>query len=129
MERVSILQRVRCDRRCQAIRAVKNNLPSGEIERVATRRVVFMHSFTLGAEPEIFPAGIYDVETTERTLDIAGLTARLRTSTVLIVPTRAGFRWCDVLASDLDDALIRDASQTAPRGDGEGPDPGHQGQN
>ena len=129
MERVSILQRVRCYRRCQAIRAVKNNLPSGEIERVATRRVVFMHSFTLGAEPEIFPAGIYDVETTERTLDIAGLTARLRTSTVLIVPTRAGFRWCDVLASDLDDALIGDASRTAPPADGEGADPGHQGQN
>jgi hypothetical protein len=106
-----------------------NNLPSGENERIATSRVVFVRPFSLGAEPEIFPAGSYDVETTERTLDIAGLTARLRTSTVLIVPTRAGFRWCDVLASDLDDALIRDASQTAPRGDGEGPDRGHQGQN
>ena len=108
---------------------MKNNLPCGEIERVATSRIVFVHSFTLGAEPEIFPAGIYDVETTERTLDIAGLTARLRTSTVLIVPTRAGFRWCDVLASDLDEALVRDASKKALRGDGDGPEPGHQAQN
>ena len=87
------------------------DLPSGEIERVATRRVAFVHPFTLGADPEIFPAGAYDVETTERTLDIAGLTAHLRTSTVLIVPTHAGFRWCDVQASDLDGALIRDAAQ------------------
>jgi hypothetical protein len=89
---------------------MKPGLPSGEIERVATRRVVFAHPFTLGSDPETFSAGVYDVETTERTLDIAGLTAHLRTSIVLIVPTHAGFRWCDVLASDLDDALIRDAS-------------------
>jgi hypothetical protein len=106
-----------------------NNLPSAENERVTTSCVVFVRPFSLGAEPEIFPAGSYDVETTERTLDIAGLTARLRTSTVLIVPTRAGFRWCDVLASDLDDALIGDASRTAPPADGEDADPGHQGQN
>jgi hypothetical protein len=79
-------------------------------ERVATRRVVFVRPFTLGSDPEVFPSGIYDVETTERTLDVSGLTAHLRTSTVLIIPTRAGFRWRDVLASDLDAALIRDAS-------------------
>jgi len=106
-----------------------NNLPSAENERVTTSCVVFVRPFSLGAEPEIFPAGSYDVETTERTLDIAGLTARLRTSTVLIVPTRAGFRWCDVLASDLDEALIRDASKKALRGDGDGPEPSHQAQN
>jgi hypothetical protein len=106
-----------------------NNLPSAENERVTTSCVVFVRPFSLGAEPEIFPAGSYDVETTERTLDIAGLTARLRTSTVLIVPTRAGFRWCDVLASDLDEALIRDASKKALRGDGDRPEPSHQAQN
>ena len=77
---------------------------------MSPRRVVFVNPFTLGSDPEKFSAGIYDVETTERTLDIAGLTARLRTSTVLIVPTRSGFRWCDILASDLDDALISDAA-------------------
>lgn len=79
-------------------------------ERIGTRRVVFVRPFTLGSDPEVFPAGVYDVETTERTLDVSGLTAHLRTSTVLIVPTRTGFRWRDVLASDLDAALIRDAS-------------------
>jgi hypothetical protein len=79
-------------------------------EHVATSRVVFVHPFTLGSDPEVFPAGIYDVETTERTLDVSELTAHLRTSTVLIIPTRTGFRWRDVLASDLDAAIIRDAS-------------------
>ena len=98
---------------------MKSAPPSGEVERVATRRVVFVHPFTLGSDPEIFSAGIYDVETTEGTLDIAGLTAHLRTSTVLIVPTRAGFRWCNVLASDLDDALIRDAAHGTAREDGD----------
>ena len=104
---------------------MKPTPPSGEVERVATRRVVFVHPFTLGSDPEIFSAGIYDVETTEGTLDIAGLTAHLRKSTVLIVPTRAGFRWCNVLASDLDDALIRDAAHE--RGDGDAPAQPHSG--
>ena len=96
---------------------MKSAPPSGEVERVATRRVVFVHPFTLGSDPEVFPAGVYDVETTERTLDIGGLTAHLRTSTVLIVPTRAGFRWCEIQASDLDDALIRDAAHGIGRED------------
>ena len=80
-------------------------------EHVATRRVVFVHPFTLGSDPEVYPAGIYDVETTERTLDVAGLTAHLRTSNVLIIPTRTGVRWRDVLGADLDAALTRDASR------------------
>ena len=79
-------------------------------EHLATSRVVFVRPFTLGSDPEVFPAGIYDVETAQRTLEVPGMTAYLSTSTVLIIPTPTGFRWLNVLASDLDAAVLRDAS-------------------
>ena len=100
------------------------DLPSNGVDRYTTTRVVFAHPFTLGKAPEVYPAGIYDVETKEQPLDAGGHTAHVRTSTVLIIPTSWGTRCREVLGNDLDEAVLRDAEHCGPRQPSENPDRG-----
>jgi hypothetical protein len=81
--------------------------------RYTTSSVTFAHHFTLGANPELFPAGTYRVEIGEERQDLVGHVAWLRTETVLMVRTRAGTRDCSVKAQDLDRALREDRTQAA----------------
>ena len=80
--------------------------------RHTTSSVTFAHPFTLGTNPELFPAGTYRVEIGEERQDLTGRTAWLRTETVLIAPTRAGNRDCSVKPQDLDRAFRRDGGDS-----------------
>ena len=97
-------------------------LPDNGLERYTTRRVVFARPFTLGNAPEVYPAGVYDVETKERPLEAAGHTAHVRTSTVLIIPTHSGTLTREVRGSELDEAVLRDAQHGGPAEPSENPD-------
>jgi hypothetical protein len=100
------------------------DLPCSGADRYTTKRVVFIRPFTLGKAPEVYPAGIYDVEIKEQPLDAGGHTAHVRTSTVLIIPTSSGTRCREVLGNDLDEAVLRDAEHCGPRQPNENPDRG-----
>lgn len=99
-------------------------LPSDGLERYTTRRVVFTRPFHLGKAPEVYPAGVYEVETKEQPLNAAGHTAHVRTSTVLTIPTGSGTCFREVRGSELDEALLRDAESAGPRDPSEDPDRG-----
>ena len=97
---------------------------NGGPERYTTRRVVFARPFTLGKAPEVYPAGAYAVETKEGVVDRGCYTAYVRTGTMLIIPTVAGTRSCQVKGSELDEALLQDAELSGPREPNENPDRG-----
>lgn len=82
--------------------------PLGAPERYSIRRVAFLSPFTLGKDPEVYPAGTYDVETKEEVVERGGYMAHVRTGTMLIIPTASGTRSRPVEGSDLDKALARD---------------------
>ena len=94
--------------------------PAGGPERYTTQSVLFSCPFTLGKDPEVYPAGAYDVETKEELVERGGHTAHVRTGTMLIIPTATGTRSRPVESGDLDHALARDA-ETEPS---ENPDRG-----
>lgn len=98
--------------------------PARELERYTTRRVVFVRPFTLGKAPDVFPPGIYEVETKEEAADSGSSTAYVRTGTMLIIPSRTGFSSRPVKGSDLDDALLRDAEHSGQSPPNENPDRG-----
>ena len=100
------------------------HLPNNRLERYTTRRVVFTQPFTLGKAPEVYPAGVYEVETKEQPLDAGGHTAHVRTSTVLIVPTASGTYCREVRGRDLDEAILRDGQRAGLRQPSENPDRG-----
>ena len=114
MERVSLLKCLGRHRRCEAsIQMRPWELPNSGLQRYTTRRLVFARPFTLGQALEVYPAGVYDVETEEQPLDAGGHTVHVRTSTVLTIPTASGTYCREVCASDLDEAVLRDAEHTA----------------
>ena len=80
-------------------------------ERITTRAINFAGPFTLGRSAEVYPAGIYEVETIEQAWVAAGHTAHVRKSTSLIIRTATGIRCREVLGSDLDEALRRASPQ------------------
>lgn len=90
----------------------------------ATRTVRFASPFSLGSAAELFPAGDYQVETADELVERCGHTARIRLSTVLIVPTRAGTRHCEISAAELEQALLRDSAAGALAPPNENPDRG-----
>lgn len=100
-------------------------IPNNGLERYTTRRVVFTQPFTLGKAAELYPAGVYDVETKEQPLDAGGHTAHVRTPTVLTIPTGSGTYCREVRGSDLDAALLREAERAGPREASENPDRGN----
>jgi hypothetical protein len=92
--------------------------------RYTDRQVVFQHAFTLGRSADTFPPGEYVVEIGEALHDRGGQSARVRASTMLIVPTAAGTRAVPVDGRDLDAALALDA-QRQQLGPSENPDSGN----
>ena len=89
------------------------HLPNEGLDRYTMQRVVFARPFTLGKAPEVYPAGVYDIETKELPLQAGSHTAHVRTSIFLIIPTSSGTRSREVQGSELDDAVLRDAEYMA----------------
>jgi hypothetical protein len=91
-------------------------LPYGDEgdERTSRRTIVFRHPFQIGRELEVYAAGSYQVETREHALGGGAYRGHLRTSTVLIIPTRAGSISREVSGNELDRALAEDAQIAAP---------------
>lgn len=83
-----------------------------------------MRPFTLGKAPDVYPPGIYEVETRQEAVESGTSTAYVRTGTMLIIPTRAGFSFLPVKGSDLDGALLRDAEHSGQSAPNENPDRG-----
>lgn len=92
--------------------------------RYTDRHIVFHHPFTLGASPEVYPAGSYVVETENCAYEGNIHTALVRTSTVLVVATPSGTRNVHVNGSDLDAALEADAARQGASDPNENPDRG-----
>ena len=93
--------------------------------RYTDRHVTFLHPFTLGTSIEVHAAGSYAVEIGEESYQGMEHTARVRTSTVLIIPTRSGTRHLNVSESDLDAALKTDADHRSEGAPDDSPDRGH----
>jgi hypothetical protein len=79
-------------------------------ELYTTKRVTFSRPFTLGAAPEVYPAGAYDVETMQQVWDANGHSALRRMSTTLVVPTPTGSFSRQVSGIELDQAIAQDAA-------------------
>ena len=92
--------------------------------RYSDHVLVFQDSFTLGGNPEVYPAGTYTVETAKEDHELAGHTARVRTSTTLIVPTEKGTRAVEVKAHDLEAAFAADWQRHQLNSPSETPDRG-----
>lgn len=103
-------------------------LPEDGLERYTTRRVNFVYPFTLGAAPEVYPAGEYDVEAREQAIERAGHIAHVRTSTILIIRTSAATSSREVRGSELDHALLHDAQRAGQCEPSENPDRGGVGE-
>lgn len=84
-----------------------NDLPRNGMERYTNERVVFHQPFTLGKAPEVYPAGVYHVETKSLPAEAVGHTAWVRSSTVLVIPTSKGSYCREVRGCDLDEAMSR----------------------
>jgi hypothetical protein len=97
-------------------------LPNGGDERYTTRRVVFVHPFSLGQAPEVYPAGTYEVEIKEQAVERVGHTAHVRTATMLIIPTAGATCSRQIVGSELDEALLRDVRGHQPSEPSENPD-------
>ena len=83
----------------------------GSGERISTRTVTFRRPFTLGKSNEVFPAGIYEVETVEQAIETVAHTAFVRRSQTLIIGTASGLRCREIIANELDTALQHDINQ------------------
>jgi hypothetical protein len=83
---------------------------SDDPEVYTTKLVTFSRPFTLGAAPEVYPAGVYQVETKQQVWEASGHSGLRRTSTVLVVPTPTGSFSRQVIGTELDHAIARDAA-------------------
>jgi hypothetical protein len=73
----------------------------------------FKSAFRIGADAEVFPAGHYDVLTTEAIHEGNERTVYRRVSTVLTIVAGARTRYCDVEPSDLEAAIQADQDLAA----------------
>ena len=80
-------------------------------ERITKRAVRFSHPFSLGRTDDVLPAGDYEVETVEQSLEAAQGAVYVRKSTTLIISTASGFRCRDISPAQLEDALVLDSSR------------------
>lgn len=78
-------------------------------ELYTTKRVTFSRPFTLGAAPEVYPAGAYQVETMQQVWEAGRHGALRRMSTVLVVPTPTGSFSRQVSGTELNHAIAEDA--------------------
>lgn len=102
----------------------RNDLPRNGTERYSNECVTFHRPFTLGKAPEIYPAGVYHVETKRLPAEAAGHTTWVRSSTVLVIPTHSGSYCREVRGADLDEAILRNSSFGQPGEPSENPDLG-----
>jgi len=100
------------------------DLSQDGLEQYTTRRVVFVHPFTLGAATEVYAAGAYDVETKKQPVERGGHLALVRTSTTLIIRTPTGTCTREIRGSELDQALLHDAQLAGQSEPSENPDRG-----
>lgn len=78
-------------------------------DRTTRKTVTFSKPFSLGADPEVFPAGQYVVETDEELLEPLSFTAYRRVATIMNTPSKGGIsRALTIDPADLDAALSRD---------------------
>lgn len=75
--------------------------------RTTRSSLQFSDPFCLGDDDEVFPAGHYDVLTTEAVHQGNIRTIYQRISTVLIVVEGGTTRYCEVSPADLDAALLQ----------------------
>lgn len=85
-------------------------------ERCSTQRIVFTRPFSLGDSAEVYPAGTYEVDSTDWNFEGHLHTAHVRRSTVLIIPTASGTCHREILLEDLDEALRRDCERPERKG-------------
>ena len=90
---------------------MKSQLSSFGTERIVKRTVTFSYPFWLDKADDVLPAGDYEVETVERSMDAAQSTVHVRESTTLIICTATGFRCRDICPAQLEDALVRDSGR------------------
>jgi hypothetical protein len=91
-------------------------------ERYTNERILFTQPFTLGRSPEVYPAGMYQVETKKVAAEVGGHTAWVRSSKVLIVPTSTGSHCREVRGSELDEAILGDTDHGLALEPSENPD-------
>jgi hypothetical protein len=96
-------------------------MPGNGSERYTKERIHFSQFFTLGRFPEVYPAGVYQVETKKLQVEAGGHTAWIRNSTVLIVPTSTGSYCREARGSELDEAILRDLDHSLARESSENP--------
>lgn len=81
--------------------------------RTTRSSLQFRCSFSLGDDKEVFPAGHYDVLTTEAVHQGNVRTVYQRVSTVLIIVEGGTTRYCEVSPADLDAALLQQGADSA----------------
>ena len=81
--------------------------------RTTRSSLQFSCPFSLGDDEEVFPAGLYDVLTTETVHQGNVSTVYQRVSTVLIVVEGGTTRYCEVSPADLDAALLQHGADSA----------------
>lgn len=99
-----------------------SELPGNGSERYTNERILFTQPYTLRRSPEVYPAGMYQVETKKLAAEAGGHTAWVRSSTVLIVPTSTGSYCREVRGSELDEAILRDSDDDLALEPSENPD-------
>ena len=84
----------------------------GGTTRSSRKQVVFAHPFSLGRAPEVYPAGVYPIETSEAAHEGLQSVAYVRISTVMVIQTRTGT--CDrrIEAAEFEEALKLDAQRS-----------------
>jgi hypothetical protein len=123
VEQLSLLERKGRDRCSDASFAVRSSgPPDNGSERYTNERILFTQPFTLGRSPEVYPAGMYQVETKKVAAEAGGHTAWIRSSTVLIVPTSTGSYCREVRGSELDESILRDTDHGLALEPSENPD-------
>jgi hypothetical protein len=78
--------------------------------RTTRSSIRFTSPFCLGNDDEVFPAGLYDVLTTEAVHEGNERTVYQRISTVIIVVAGGTTRYREVAPSDLDEAARQHAT-------------------
>lgn len=88
--------------------------------RYSDQQVVFRYEFSLGESEEVYPPGRYVLEAADDSYSASGHTARVRKSTLLIVPTASGTRSIPINVGELESALKKDAEREQLSAEGEG---------
>lgn len=84
-----------------------------EATRTTRSHVAFAHPFQLGSSPEVYPAGVYEVETSEAVYEGLERNVHVRTSTTLLLRTANGTCDRNIDPEELEEALRLDGRHEA----------------